>query len=258
MNPEADRDASTRTPEWTIDELARLADVPTRTLREYRRLGLMAPPRRRGRIGVYDDEHLTRLRLIARLQQRGYSLAGIGDLLAAWHSGDSLDSILDDPGLDEAAQSFTRDDLLERAPWLSDGELLDEAADAGLVAEIEGRWLVRAPSLLRLLGDAIVAGVPPRAAIEAARAMRTGAATQARALTAVFVDHLWSHTDSAALERLGRRSRVLAARSAAALVVDELAQALLDASPDDSLDGSLTNFVHRMRLRGDHRTEGDQ
>ncbi len=96
MNAEPSNNASTAAAEWTIDELARLADVPTRTLREYRRLGLMAPPRRRGRIGVYDDEHLRRLRLIARLQQRGYSLAGIGDLLDAWHSGDSLDTILDD------------------------------------------------------------------------------------------------------------------------------------------------------------------
>lgn len=254
MNAEPSNNASTAAAEWTIDELARLADVPTRTLREYRRLGVMAPPRRRGRIGVYDDEHLRRLRLIARLQQRGYSLAGIGDLLDAWHSGDSLDTILDDPGLDEAAQSFTRDGLLEHAPWLGNGDVLEDAADAGLVTEISGRWFVRAPSLLQLLGDAIDAGVPPAAAIDAARAMRSGAATQARALSAVFVDHLWPHSDSAQLERLGRRSRVLAARSAAALIVDELARALLAASPEEPIAG----FVDRMRLRGDHQPEEDQ
>lgn len=240
--------------EWTIDELARLAELPTRTLREYRRLGLLPAPRRRGRIGVYDDEHLRRLRLIARLQQRGYSLAGIGDLLAAWHAGDSLDTILDDPGLDEAAQSFTRNGLLEHAPWLRDGDLLGDATAAGLVTATDGRWFVRAPSLLQLLGDAIDAGAPPSAAIDVARAMRTGAATQARALSDVFVEHLWGHTDPGELDRLGRRSRVLAARSAAALLVDELARALLAATDGEP----LSDFVDRMRLRVDAEPPEDR
>src|SRR5262249_60981242 len=78
----------------TVDELARSADVPVRTIREYQTLGLLAPPQRRGRVGAYDDDHLRRLRLIARLQDRGYSLAGIHDLLDAWAAGRTLPAAL--------------------------------------------------------------------------------------------------------------------------------------------------------------------
>ena len=240
--------------EWTIDELARRSVLPTRTLREYRRLGLLPPPHRRGRIGVYDDEHLRRLQLIARLQQRGYSLAGIGDLLDAWHAGVSLDAILDDPGLDEAAQSFTRDGLIEHAPWLGSDDLFDRATDAGLITEVAGRWFVRAPSLLSLLGDAVAAGVPPHTALHAARELRVGAAIQAQALGAIFLEHLWDRTEPNELERLGRRARVLAARSAAALVVDELARTLLTSAGGEPIAG----FVDRMSLRRDLQPSEDQ
>ncbi|MEP6624245.1 MAG: helix-turn-helix domain-containing protein, partial [Acidimicrobiia bacterium] len=67
-------------PPWTIDELARVAELPSRTIREYQTVGVLMPPKRDGRRGLYDVEHRRRLALIARLQARGYSLAGIRDL----------------------------------------------------------------------------------------------------------------------------------------------------------------------------------
>ena len=79
---------------WSIDELAALVGVPTRTVREYRTLGLIEAPRKEGRVGRYDQSHRQRLELIARLQERGYSLAAIRDLCAASASGRSLDNVL--------------------------------------------------------------------------------------------------------------------------------------------------------------------
>jgi hypothetical protein len=55
---------------------------------------LLPPPERRGRIGVYGAQHVERLALIGRLQRRGYSLAGIKDLLAAWDAGADLTTLL--------------------------------------------------------------------------------------------------------------------------------------------------------------------
>ena len=66
--------------ELSVDELARRAGLPTRTIREYQTIGLLPSPERRGRVGIYRIAHLQRLQLIARLQDRGYSLAGIRDL----------------------------------------------------------------------------------------------------------------------------------------------------------------------------------
>ena len=51
--------------------------VPVRTIREYQTMGVLPPPERRGRVGLYRTTHVARLELIARLQVRGYSLAGI-------------------------------------------------------------------------------------------------------------------------------------------------------------------------------------
>ena len=74
----------------TIDDLARRVQLPVRTIREYHTMRLLPPPERQGRLGLYGDRHVQRLRLITRLQRRGYSLAGIRDLLGAWESGTDL------------------------------------------------------------------------------------------------------------------------------------------------------------------------
>src|SRR4029450_786893 len=115
-------DATDATPdaalELTVDELARVVDLPVRTIREYQTMGVLPPPRKRGRLGIYGAGHLMWLRLIARLQDRGYSLAGIRDLLAAWRDGSELGEVLglapdqlvhiDEPGVPATAAQLAR------------------------------------------------------------------------------------------------------------------------------------------------------
>ena len=93
--PEPATTVETNVPnEWTIDELARLAGLPVRTIQEYKTLGIVPAPRRQGRVGLYGPSHLRRLELIARLRERGHSLAGIGDLLGNWSAGADLGEVL--------------------------------------------------------------------------------------------------------------------------------------------------------------------
>jgi len=80
--------------EFRVDELARRAKIASTTVRLYQSKGLLAAPRLEGRTGWYDESHLSRLRLIARLQAEGHSLAGIGDLLQQWEQGRSLDAMI--------------------------------------------------------------------------------------------------------------------------------------------------------------------
>jgi len=42
----------------TIDELARAAGTTVRNVRVYQDRGLLAPPERRGRLGLYGPDHL--------------------------------------------------------------------------------------------------------------------------------------------------------------------------------------------------------
>ncbi len=86
--------AGTPRNEYTVDELARVTDTTVRNVRAYQDRGLLAPPEKRGRVGVYDDTHVSRLKLINHLLTRGYTLANIQDLIMAVDEGHDLRSIL--------------------------------------------------------------------------------------------------------------------------------------------------------------------
>src|SRR5258708_1100951 len=79
--------------EYTVDELARVTDSTVRNVRAYQDRGLLEPPEKRGRVGVYDDTHVSRLKLINHLLTRGYTLANIQDLIKAVDEGHDLRSI---------------------------------------------------------------------------------------------------------------------------------------------------------------------
>lgn len=126
--------------EYRLDELARRAGVASTTVRLYQNKGLLAPPRLEGRTGWYDDTHLSRLRLIARLQGEGYSLGGIANLLQQWEQGRSLDAVI---GVETELDALIGDvhamvvdlaELLARFPKGSmTPKLMVRAASLGLV-----------------------------------------------------------------------------------------------------------------------------
>jgi DNA-binding transcriptional MerR regulator len=85
--------------EYRIDDLARLAGTTTRNVRVYRDRGLLPPPLRVGRIALFNDTHLTRLRLITSMLNRGYNIAHVREMLSAWEQGKNLGDVL---GLESA------------------------------------------------------------------------------------------------------------------------------------------------------------
>ena len=74
----------------TIDELARETGMTVRNVRSHHARGLLPPPEVVGRTGYYGEDHLARLRLIGRLQDQGFSLAGIAHLVESWEQGRDL------------------------------------------------------------------------------------------------------------------------------------------------------------------------
>ena len=79
--------------------MARLAGTTTRNIRVYRDRGLLHPPLRVGRIALFNDTHLTRLRLITSMLDRGYNIAHVHEMLSAWEQGKDLGDML---GLESA------------------------------------------------------------------------------------------------------------------------------------------------------------
>ena len=80
--------------QYTVDELARAAGTMTTTVRMYQARGLLDRPVKRGRVAFYGPAHLQRLRLIADLQRRGHSLAGIKELMDNADRGTALPELL--------------------------------------------------------------------------------------------------------------------------------------------------------------------
>lgn len=54
----------------TIDELAHISGMPSRTIRFYNTQGMLPPPTMRGRVAFYGEEHLLVLNLIKELKEQ--------------------------------------------------------------------------------------------------------------------------------------------------------------------------------------------
>jgi DNA-binding transcriptional MerR regulator len=63
--------------QYTIEELSEQSGFTRRTIRYYIQEGLLEAPAGRGRGGFYNDSHLTKLRYIKSLQEKGLSLTAI-------------------------------------------------------------------------------------------------------------------------------------------------------------------------------------
>src|SRR5450432_3318667 len=122
----------------TIDELARAAGTKVSTIRLYQQRGLLPPPAIEGRVGFYDSTHVARLRLVADLQTRGFSLAAIRELADTWEAGRDLGALL---GIERVLggtatrRRMTSAELEQRFPEL--------AGDAALMARFETLGVAR-------------------------------------------------------------------------------------------------------------------
>lgn len=154
---------------YRIDDLARAAGTTVRNVRAYQDRGLLAPPRREGRVAWYDERHLRRLRLIDALAGRGYSLAAIRDVTAAYDGGLSLAEVLHaaldagGPWPAETPEVLTADDLFARFPG-STAEDLALAVRLGMVVPRGKAYEVPSPRYLAV-GLALHAEGVPLAAI---------------------------------------------------------------------------------------------
>lgn len=68
-------------PSYSLDELCALTELPTRTVRYYMQLGLVARPEGETRAARYGRRHLEQLLAIKKWQRAGLSLERIGELL---------------------------------------------------------------------------------------------------------------------------------------------------------------------------------
>ena len=166
---------------YRVDELARAAGTSVRNIRAYQERGLLAPPQRVGRVAVYSDVHLARLRAIAALLERGYSLQNIGELVDAWERGHGLGELLGlatavaSPFTDEVPTVVDLDELTDLFGLTTDAAaaaVLTEVLEMGLL-EVEGeRYRAPSPRLLHAGAELHRAGVPLQELLDEIRRLR--------------------------------------------------------------------------------------
>lgn len=152
--------------EYTVDELARAGGTTVRNVRAYQDRGLLPPPERRGRVGVYSDLHLSRLRLIGNLLQRGYSLGNIKEMVGAWESGSDLADLLGleeaitSPWTNEAPSHVTPDEMAEMFAGTLTEENLERAIELDLIQPVRDGYRLKQPRLFNAGAELVRLGIP--------------------------------------------------------------------------------------------------
>ncbi|SDR27429.1 transcriptional regulator, MerR family [Paraburkholderia fungorum] len=191
-------DPASATPrnEYTVDELARVTDTTVRNVRAYQDRGLLAPPEKRGRVGVYDDTHVSRLKLINHLLTRGYTLANIQDLIMAVDEGHDLRSIL---GLEtaiggrwsrERPKKYSLVELLQMFGDKASPAALIKAVDLGLLERDGLSFVSGNPTALAAGATMAKEGIPLTDLLDAVRIARPHFNAVAKALVDLVVRQL--------------------------------------------------------------------
>jgi hypothetical protein len=181
--------------EYTVDELARVANTTVRNVRAYQDRDLLMPPDKRGRVGIYNDSHVARLKLINHLLARGYTLSNIQDLIKAIDDGGDLRSIL---GLENAIggpwsharpKTYSLPELIKlfgpQAP-----SSLTRLADLGLLERKGLSFVARNPAMLDAAAATVREGIPARELLDVLEEARPHFDAIARVLVEMVVRHL--------------------------------------------------------------------
>ena len=246
--------------QMTIEQLAGKAGTATTTVRMYQSKGLLPPPQRRGRIGYYGQGHLARLRLIAQLQEQGFSLASIKQLTDAWESGRGLDDIL---GLETQVAAIWAPEPAARLKLSEFKELfggqritpavISRAVRMGLVGFDGTSITVKSPKLLAIGLELVRAGIPVKEMMDELEALQGIADSIAGRFTAVFERNMWEPFVAAGLPANQIRPLTQSLQRLSAL-----AEAVIDVVLRDAMRRQAGEFLAQQATRLDSADIPDQ
>ncbi|MCP5206552.1 MAG: MerR family transcriptional regulator [Hahellaceae bacterium] len=184
--------------EYTIDELARATETTSRSIRAYQEKGVLPPPKLKGRKGIYSNAHYSRLRLIADLLERGYTISTIADLLKALEQGIDLrnfmgiESALTSPWTDETTVVMPIEELLALFNNKVTLQTLGKAIELDLVKfESDGKHMqVRSMRTMRAGAELVATGIPFEALLDIIKMLRSNVETVANELVKLVSTHV--------------------------------------------------------------------
>lgn len=182
--------------EYTIDELAREGGTTVRNVRAYQDRGIIPPPERRGRSGVYHAEHLSRLRIIGQLLARGYTLSSIGELIEALDQGHNLaqvigiESAVASPWTDEQPATYSLPDLVKLFDGNFDPRVLATVVDLEILRQQGGKFVAPSPKMILAAAELVKIGIPLADMLDVVSQLRANVERAAEAMVQLIDKHL--------------------------------------------------------------------
>lgn len=182
--------------EYGIDELAREAGTTVRNVRAYQDRGIIPPPVRRGRAGIYSSEHLSRLRIVGQLLARGYTLSSIGELIEALDQGHNLaqvigiESAVASPWTDEQPVAYTLPQLVAMFAGHFDSRLLAEVVDLEILRQQGGKFIAPSPKMIHAAAELVKTGIPLSDMLGVVSQLRANVERAAEAMVQLIDRHL--------------------------------------------------------------------
>ncbi len=182
--------------EFTVDELARVAGTTVRNVRAYQDRGLLPAPEIRGRTGFYNENHLARLRIIAGMLGRGYTLNSIGELMEAWQEGRDLTELLGlevavtRPFTEELPETTTLRELREQFGGDFSPATLSKAVALDIV-RMKGQLLeIPSPRLLSAGRELASYGIPMERMLDLISGLRANVERVADGMVELIAEHI--------------------------------------------------------------------
>ncbi|BEP42920.1 MerR family transcriptional regulator [Variovorax sp. V15] len=196
MNTSAVTDAAR---ELSVEELAARTGVTVRNIRAYTTAGLLPPPRLRGRLGLYGDEHAQRLAVIRELRDQGFGIEAIRRIFgrapaSAWRDLVAVArSVSGSLFAEETPVVVSTDALAAKWKGQMTPALLARATKAGLMRELpDGQVQMLSPALGQIAEQLAALGLPLEAAISMQETMVRTLRTVARHWLRALADNLLS------------------------------------------------------------------
>jgi DNA-binding transcriptional MerR regulator len=194
-------DASSASPDLTIEQLAGEVGMSVRNIRNHHSRGLLPAPEVRARVGFYGADHVARLRLILDLQADGFNLAAIERLLSG---SDGLAERLlglrhavTTPFEAETPEVVTVEDLAKSFGEVSQKDI-ERVRKLKLLVPLGGdRFEVPSPALLRAAEEVVALGISLHAALALMERVSRDCESISRAFAKLFLKELWDPFEQA-------------------------------------------------------------
>lgn len=225
--------------ELTIDQLAQRVAMTARNIREWQTLGLVPPPEKRGRVGIYSDEHVAIINHVKNLKSQGFPLDVIRRVIDS--GGGSEDSVR--KMVAEALSPFATSEpvILPRAELVKRvGDGADAAlAAVGLVSDVDAATVsVRDSETLDAIELLVAAGMSLSRITETLREVDRLQHQIAQLLLGAYVADVWQPFAESGYTS-GDWEKIAENASRAKQLTVTLASRLLARALDDTVDPIL-------------------